>query len=128
MTKLIVRGALALALLAGLSGCNEQASLTPAQQAGADPTLPAPQRFLKPPMQVPEKAEWKDGQTPKVAAGMQIERIASGLKHPRQLYVLPNDDVLVVEANSPDTEPVTTPKGLIAGLVMGHSGKSAAGG
>ena len=128
MTKLIVHGALALALLAGLSGCNEKASLTPAQQAGSTPTLPAPQRFLKPPMQVPEKVDWKQGQTPKVATGMQIERIASGLEHPRQLYVLPNDDLLVVEANSPDTEPVTTPKQLIAGLVMGRSGKSGKGG
>jgi hypothetical protein len=34
-------------------------------------------------------------------AGLQIEKIASGLKHPRQLLVLPNGDVLVVEANGP---------------------------
>jgi len=128
MSKLIVHGVLAMALLAGLSGCNQKASLTPAQQAGADPSLPAPQRFLKPPMQVPEKADWKEGQTPKVAAGLQIERIASGLKHPRQLYVLPNDDVLVVEANSPHAEPVTTPKQLVASMVTARSGKSAKGG
>lgn len=128
MTETIVRSALALALLAALTGCNEKASYTPTQQAGSDPTLPAPQRFLKPPMQVPEKVDWKQGQTPKVAAGMQIEKIASGLKHPRQLYVLPNDDVLVVEANSPETEPVTTPKQFIAGMVTARSGKSAKGG
>ena len=128
MTKLIVQAALMVVLLAGLSGCNEKAAQTPAQQAGSDPTLPPPQRFLTPPMQVPEKVDWKQGQTPKVADGLQIEKIASGLKHPRQLYVLPNDDVLVVEANSPDTEPVTTPKQLIAGLVMGRSGKGAKGG
>ncbi len=128
MSKLIIRGALALALLAILGGCDQKASLSSAQQSGSDPTLPAPQRFLTPPMQVPEKADWKQGQTPKVAGGLQIERIASGLEHPRQLYVLPNDDVLVVEANSPGTEPVTTPKQLIAGLVMSRSGKGADGG
>jgi glucose/arabinose dehydrogenase len=128
MTKPIIRSALALSLLVALAGCNEKASYTPTQQAGGDPTLPAPQRFLKPPMQVPEKADWKQGQTPKVAAGMTIEKIASGLKHPRQLYVLPNDDVLVVEANSPHTEPVTTPKQLIASMVTARSGKSAKGG
>ncbi len=128
MSKVIIRGALALSLGAILGGCNEKASLTAAQQSGSDPTLPAPQRFLKPPMQVPEHVEWKQGQMPKVAAGLQIEKIASDLEHPRQLYVLPNDDVLVVEANSPDTEPVTTPKELIASLVMARSGKSAKGG
>ena len=128
MTKLIFGSALVLALLVSLAGCNEKASLTAAQQSGSDPTLPAPQRFLKPPMQVPAHVEWKQGQTPKVADGLQIEKIAGDLKHPRQLYVLPNDDVLVVEANSPDTEPVTTPKQLIASLVTARSGKSAKGG
>ncbi|MEP6898768.1 MAG: sorbosone dehydrogenase family protein [Rhodanobacter sp.] len=128
MNKLIHQGALALALAAFLSGCDHKASMNAVQQSGNDPALPQPQRFLKPPMQVPKKADWKQGQTPKVAAGLQIEKIAGGLKHPRQLYVLPNDDILVVEANSPETEPVTTPKQLIAGLVTARSGKSAAGG
>ncbi|MDQ2763117.1 MAG: sorbosone dehydrogenase family protein [Pseudomonadota bacterium] len=128
MSRIIIHGALALALLAILGGCSEKATLTAAQQSGSDPTLPAPQRFLKPPMQVPKYVEWEQGQTPKVADGLQIEKIASNLKHPRQLYVLPNDDVLVVESNSPDTEPVTTPKQMIAGLVQARSGKSAKGG
>ena len=79
-------------------------------------------------MQVPDGVGWKQGQTPKVAAGLKIEKIAGGLKHPRQLYVLPNDDVLVVEANGPGTEPVTTPKQLIAGMVKNRSGKGAKGG
>ena len=128
MTRIILCSALALAALTVLGGCDKKASLTAAEQSGSDPSLPAPQRFLKPPMQVPDKVDWKQGQTPKVAAGMQIEKIASDLMHPRQLYILPNDDVLVVEANSPGTEPVTTPKELIASLVMGRSGKGAKGG
>ncbi|MEO7050799.1 MAG: sorbosone dehydrogenase family protein, partial [Rhodanobacter sp.] len=69
MNKINVRPALALALLIALGGCNQKATFTAAQQSGGDPSLPAPQRFLKPPMQVPEKADWKQGQTPKVAAG-----------------------------------------------------------
>ena len=128
MNKTMVGSVLALALMAALGGCDRKASFTAAQQSGDDPSLPAPQRFLSPPMQVPEKVDWKPGQTPKVAAGLQIEKIASGLKHPRQLYVLPNDDLLVVEANSPGTEPITTPKQLVAGLVTARSGKSAKGG
>ena len=48
--------------------------------------------------------------------------------HPRQHYVLPNGDVLVAESNGPGTEPVTTPKQLIANKVKNLSGKGARGG
>ncbi|HEY0199781.1 MAG TPA: sorbosone dehydrogenase family protein [Rhodanobacter sp.] len=128
MNKLIHRSAMALAFVATLGACSEKASFEPAQQSGGDPTLPKAQNFLLPPIQVPGRVGWKQGQTPKAAAGLKIENIASGLMHPRQLYVLPNDDVLVVESNGPGTEPVTTPKQLIAGLVTARSGKGGKGG
>ena len=54
---------------------------------------------------------------PKVAFGLKIEKIASGLKHPRQVLVLPNEDILLVESNGPGEEAVTTPKQVIAGIV-----------
>jgi glucose/arabinose dehydrogenase len=119
---------LALACVALLGGCGDKASFQPAQQSGSNPTLPKVQYFLAPPMQLPSKAGWKSGQTPKVPAGMKIEAIARGLIHPRQLYVLPNDDVLVVEANGPGTEALTTPKQMVADLVTARSGKSDKGG
>jgi len=128
MNKRIYRSALVLALATVLVGCDQKASLDPTQQSGSDPSLPKAQNFLKPPMQVPDGIGWQQGQMPKVAAGLKIEKIASDLKHPRQVYVLPNDDVLVVEANSPGTEPLTTPKQLIAGIVKNRSGKGAKGG
>jgi glucose/arabinose dehydrogenase len=128
MSKIVYRSALALALVAGLGACSQKASLEPAQQSGNDPTLPAPQRFLVPPIQVPDGTGWEQGQMPKVATGLKIEKMAADLMHPRQLYVLPNDDVLVVESNSPGTEPVTTPKQLIANMVKNRSGKGAKGG
>lgn len=128
MTKFIHRNALALACVVALSACSEKASFEPPQQSGTDPTLPKAQNFLVPPMQVPDKAGWKQGQTPKVAAGLKIESIASGLMHPRQLYTLPNGDVLVVESNGPGSEPVTTPKQLIASMVKNQSGKGGKGG
>ena len=128
MTKSILTSALALACLAILGGCGNKASYTPAEQSGGNPPLPAARSFLLPPMKVPDGVGWKPGQTPTVAAGLRIEKIAGGLKHPRQLYVLPNDDVLVVEANSPGTEPVSTPKQLIAGKVKNGSGKGGKGG
>ena len=128
MGKSIIRSGLALACVAALAACSGKASLEPAQQSGNAPTLPQARQFLVPPMQVPDGVGWKDGQTPRVAAGLKIEKIAGELMHPRQLYVLPNDDVLVVESNGPGMEPVTTPKQLIAGMVKGRSGKSGKGG
>jgi glucose/arabinose dehydrogenase len=79
-------------------------------------------------MKVPTGVGWKEGQTPKVAQGLAIAKIAGGLMHPRQLYALPNGDVLVVESNSPGTEELTTPKQLIAGKIKNGSGKGAKGG
>jgi glucose/arabinose dehydrogenase len=128
MNKNFLHGAAALTILGALAGCSSKASLTPPQQSGGNPPLPAAQNFLVPPMQVPDGTGWKQGQTPRVADGLQIERIADGLQHPRQLLTLPNGDVLVVESNGPGTEAVTTPKQLIAGMIKGKSGKGAKGG
>ena len=128
MIKISRNGAAMIAILSILGGCTEKAAFHPSQQSGGNPTLPKAQNFLIPPMQVPEGVGWKQGQTPQVAAGLQIERIADGLQHPRQLLVLPNGDVLVVESNGPGSEPTTTPKQLIAGIVKGRSGKAAKGG
>jgi glucose/arabinose dehydrogenase len=111
-----------------LAACSDKASIDPSRQLGSNPELPKPQDFLVPPMQVPEGVGWKGDARPRVAPGLKIEKIASGLLHPRQLLVLPNQDVLVVEANGPGEEAVTTPKQLIAGLVKGRSGKSGKGG
>lgn len=128
MVEPIFRRTLALACLALLGACSGKAELQPVQQSGSAPPLPPPKHFLVPPMQVPKGVGWKDGQTPMVAPGLKIEKIAGGLMHPRQLYVLPNGDVLVVEANGPGLEPVTTPKQLIANKIKALSGKSGKGG
>jgi len=128
MNKIFHRSALALALAALVAGCDEKASLEPVQQSGNAPPLPKAQNFLVPPMQVPDGVGWAQGQVPKVAAGLEIEKIAGDLMHPRQLYVLPNGDVLVVESNGPGSEAVTTPKQLIAGKVKNLSGKGGKGG
>ncbi|MGI4813634.1 MAG: PQQ-dependent sugar dehydrogenase [Janthinobacterium lividum] len=127
MNKSILSGALVIVLAALVSGCNEQAKYDASNQAGANPPLPGAHNFFAPPMQVPKYVGWQDGRKPKVADGLQIEAIASGLQHPRQVYALPNGDILVAESNSPHAEPVTTPKQLIAGMITARSGKSAKG-
>jgi glucose/arabinose dehydrogenase len=128
MAKPIYRSALTVACMALLGACSGDGTQSAADQSGGDPSLPKAKNFLVPPMQVPEFAGWKEGAAPTVAPGLKIEKIASGLKHPRQLLTLPNGDVLVVEANGPGEEAVTTPKQLIAGMVKNKSGKGAKGG
>ncbi|PPT78132.1 PQQ-dependent sugar dehydrogenase [Xanthomonas theicola] len=128
MAKHFSKSVLVLTCAAALAACGGKASLEPAQQSGQSPSLPSAKDFLVPPMQVPRGVGWKDGKMPTVAAGLKIEKIAGDLMHPRQLYVLPNADVLVVESNGPGLEPVTTPKQLIAGVIKDRSGKGGKGG
>jgi glucose/arabinose dehydrogenase len=45
---------------------------------------------------------WPDGAKPVPAAGTSVTAFATGLDHPRWIYVLPNGDVLVAETNAPD--------------------------
>ncbi|WP_426445640.1 PQQ-dependent sugar dehydrogenase [Siccibacter colletis] len=121
------RALLAAALAAVMSGCDDGATLDPQKQMGPNPELPDSQNFLLPPMQVPEGVAWKEGEMPTVAEGLKIEKIADGLMHPRQVYVLPNNDVLVAESNG-GPKPVTRPKQLIMGVVQKASGKGGPGG
>lgn len=89
MTKRTSISVIALVAAAALAGCNEQAKYDAAHQNGYNPPLPDAKHFFLPPMQVPKHVGWKDGQTPKVAERLKIEKIASGLTHPRQVYSLP---------------------------------------
>jgi glucose/arabinose dehydrogenase len=60
---------------------------------------------------------WKDGETPTVPEGLKIEALATGLQHPRSVYVLPNGDILAVESKSPALETIKRPKDLITGWI-----------
>src|ERR1700712_2461535 len=91
-------GALALPLAA----CNESSNTTVAEQTfGPSPTLPAPQSSLLPTINVAPATGWPQGGKPTAANGMAVNAFATGLDHPRTVYVLPNGDVLVAETNAP---------------------------
>jgi glucose/arabinose dehydrogenase len=111
----------ALALTCGsaltLAACNDDSSFNPQDQVGPNPPLPEPQQFLFPPMHLSKIVGWKEGEKPTVAQGLKIEALATGLQHPRSLYVLPNGDVLVVESKSPGVQPIDRPKDLIMGWI-----------
>jgi glucose/arabinose dehydrogenase len=63
--------------------------------------LPAPQSSLLPIINIAPAQRWLDGDKPQPAAHLRVAAFASGLDHPRWLYVLPNGDVLVAESNAP---------------------------
>jgi glucose/arabinose dehydrogenase len=116
----------AAALALTLAACGPK-PLDPASQIGANPVLPEPHQYLFPPMHVAKAVKWKPGETPTVGPGLKITALATGFEHPRQPYVLPNGDILIVEANGPKGPPPRRPKEFIMGLVIGKAGGGAKG-
>ena len=53
---------------------------------------------------------WSQGETPTVPQGFRIEAIATGLSNPRNVYPLPNGDLLVIESKKDAKEPIERPK------------------
>src|SRR5882757_10195099 len=90
------------ALVLPLAGCNDpQDTKTAEQSYGASPALPEPQKSWIPTVNVATATGWADGGKPTAANGMAVNAFATGLEHPRTVYVLPNGDVLVAESNAP---------------------------
>jgi len=108
-----------VALVLALTACG---SAPDADQTGAVPTLPKQNETLLPPMKIAKPVGW--GSTlPTVPAGFSITPVATDLKIPRQMLVLPNGDILVAEGTG-GNESVLRPKDLIAGYIksLGKSG------
>jgi len=91
-----------MAFVIVLSGCGEMSRLPAGADTGPDPTLPPPTRTLIPTVQIAPAKGWPAGVTPKEAPGTRVAAFATGLQHPRWIYVLPNGDVLVAETNAPE--------------------------
>jgi glucose/arabinose dehydrogenase len=110
-------------LLLALAGCADKASLPPEASTGAGPALPAPSHSLLPTIAIAPAKGWPAGVTPTAAPGLAVAAFATGLTHPRWLYVLPNGDVLVAETNGPprpdDSKGI---RGWIMGKVMAKAG------
>ena len=106
-----------------LAGCGEVAQLPVAAGTGPNPALPAPNKTLLPTVNIAPARGWAAGAKPKAPEGTAVAAFASGLDHPRWLYVLPNGDVLVAETNAPpkpeDNQGI---KGWVMGLVMKKAG------
>jgi glucose/arabinose dehydrogenase len=68
---------------------------------GSTPAIPPakPQGSI-PTLKMPTAQGWAQGQTPVAAPGLKVNAFATGLQHPRWIYVLPNGDVLVAESSN----------------------------
>jgi len=89
------------ALVAGVTGCGDVATLPVKAGMGPQPTLPPPEHSLVPTVNIAPAKGWPAGVMPDAAPGLAVNAYANGLDHPRWLYLLPNGDVLVAETNAP---------------------------
>src|SRR5579872_5123024 len=123
-----MRGKIWLAVCVGvlafpLAACDEQDSVATEQTFGPSPTLPAPEHSWIPTVNVAPAIGWPAGGKPTPANGMAVNAFATGLDHPRTLYVLPNGDVLVAETNAPPKpDDGSGIKAWVTKLVTGRAG------
>jgi len=106
-----------------LAGCGDEATLPEEAGVGPIPKLPAPKETVLPTVRFAKAIGWTAGQKPTPATDLSVAAFASGLEHPRWLYVLPNGDVLVAETNAPpNSNPAPGIQGLVTAWVMRQMG------
>ena len=88
---------------------------------GPKPNITEGREQIFPTIKVAEVDRWKAGEAPIAAPGLVVERFAESLDHPRNMYVLPNGDVLVAETNSPPREAGGV-EGFVMKWLMGKAG------
>ena len=105
------------------TACGDIAQLPVSAGTGPIPALPAPQKTLIPTVNIAPAKGWPRDAAPQAAPGTRVNAFASGLDHPRWLYVLPNGDVLVAETNTPPKpDDARGIRGWVMGLVMKRAG------
>jgi glucose/arabinose dehydrogenase len=115
----------ALACLLLTTACVDRARLSHEEATGLNPVLPPPSASLIPTIRVAPAKGWPTGAKPVASDGRAVTAFATGLDHPRWLYVLPNGDVLVAETNAPKRpEDEKGIRGRIMKRVMEKAGAS----
>lgn len=66
---------------------------------GSAPAIPDAKAQSVMTLKMPTAKGWQEGHVPDTAPGLKVNAFCSGLRHPRWIYVLPNNDVLVAEAS-----------------------------
>jgi glucose/arabinose dehydrogenase len=109
-------------LVLGLSACGDTAKLPEDAGIGPNPALPEPNATLIPTINIAPAKGWPEGAKPTAAADLAVAAFATGFDHPRWLYVLPNGDVLVAEANAPERPERSGPKKWVMSQVQKRAG------
>jgi len=96
---------------------------SPPDTVGPHPVIGPVDKHLLPTVQVAPAKGWAAGARPKAAPGVAVNAFATGLAHPRWLYVLPDGDVLVAETNAPPKpDDAKGPKGKVMKAVQAKAG------
>jgi len=110
---------------AALAACAETSLLQPGEDTGARPALAPPVQSAIPTVKIAPAKGWPAGAAPVAAPGWKVEALATGLQHPRWLYVLPNGDVLVAETSAPERpEDGKGVKGFFMKMFMKRAGSA----
>lgn len=117
---------IAILILAGLAYWATRpdvAKLPMEQVSGPKPKIVNQARKQRiPTVNIADVDRWKDGEKPIAAPGLKVELFAGGLDHPRNMFVLPNGDILVAETNKPPKSGGGGFVGWIAGMFMDKAG------
>lgn len=110
-SNLLLCGALAGAVALAACGRSEKGI----NEVGPAPDLPEIRETLLPPMRIARPVGWGD-ETPRAPEGFVVTALATDLRIPRQMLVLPNGDILVAEGRGGGA-PALRPKDVIAGVI-----------
>lgn len=95
-------------------------------EVGPTPDLPGIRQTLVPPMRIAKPVGWGD-ETPRAPQGFMVTALATDLRIPRQMLVLPNGDILVAEGRGGGA-PALRPKDVIAGVIKKQGNTKVKGG
>lgn len=109
----MIRSLVCAAALLAVAACGR--SDPGLDQTGPQPDLPDVRQTLLPPMKIARPVGWGD-QVPTAPDGYTVTALATDLKIPRQMLVLPNGDILVAEGRGGGA-PALRPKDVIAGII-----------
>jgi glucose/arabinose dehydrogenase len=106
-----------------LFACGDSAELPLAAGIGPEPQLAPPNHTLIPTVNIAPAIGWTDDARPTPAPQLAVVPFATRLMHPRNIYVLPNGDVLVAETNAPSKPDDSTGlRGFIMRQIMARAG------
>src|SRR3984893_8352902 len=99
--KVPIKGFMAGFMMFLVAACSDSARVPEESTFGPSPILPEPNETLIRTVNIAPAKGWPADAKPIAAPGLSVSAYATGLDHPRWLYVLPKGDVFVAETNGP---------------------------